>query len=149
MSFVLVRPSVRSRVEYWAKPASTAFAIGDVVANNDDATDNTFDAMAATSTRILGVVQKTIASTDSDYADETRIPLLIDEDGIWEVEVDNGTADANDEGGYIDVDDSAPDDAVDVAASTEDHFHVTRFVDGTTVQGRIVTWTQLPPAALG
>ena len=58
------------------------------------------------------------------------------------------SADANDEGGFIDVDDSAPDDAVDVANSTEDHVQVTSFISGTKVQGRVAVWSHRQPPVI-
>ena len=140
MSFKLVRPSSRCKTEFYAKPASTVFTRGDLVSCTNNATENAFTAMAATSAIILGVIQKDIAATDSDYASETKVPILVDEDGIWEVPVATGTADANDEGGYIDVDDTATETSVDVTASIEDHFLVTDYVSGTVVRGKIATW---------
>ena len=135
----LVRPSQNRRIEYYAKPASTAFTFGDFVAPNIDATDNTFDSASATMTMILGAIQVTVASTDSDYASETKVPILIDEYGEWEFTVGTGTADANDEQGYIDMDDTTPASLVDVTASTEDHIFVTKYVSGTVVRGRVAT----------
>ena len=139
---------VNPRLEYWAKPASTAFTEMDAIAGNEDATDNTFDAMTATSANIAGFINQTIAATDTDYASETKVGILVDEDGVFEFDVDGGTADANDEGGFIDVDDSAPDDAVDVANSTEDHVQVTSFISGTKVQGRVAVWSHRQPPVI-
>lgn len=139
---------VNPRMEYWAKPASTPFAEMDAVAGNEDATDNTFDAMGATSANIAGFINQEILATDSDYASETKVGLLVDEDGVFQFDVDTGTADANDEGGFIDADDTAPDDAVDVTASTEDHYQVTSFISGTLVQGRVAVWSHRQPPVI-
>lgn len=139
MSFILKTPSSRSRIEYYAKTASTAYAEGSLVSANENATANVFAATTASSERVLGVVQKTIAATDSDYASETKIPLLVDEDGIWEATVGTGTADVNDEQGYVDLTDAI---SVDVTASAIDMFFVQNFVSGTVVQGNIVRWNQ-------
>jgi len=142
------RLPVNPRIEYWAKVASTAFAPMDVVASAEDASQNTFAAMTATAANILGFINQEILSTDSDYASETKVGILVDEDGVFEFDVDTGTADANDEGGFIDVDDTAPDDAVDVTASTEDHFQVTAFLSGTLVQGRVAVWSHRQPPVI-
>lgn len=142
MAFVLRIPN-NPRYLYRAKPASTVYTHGDAVANNNDADDNTFDSLTATSPQIAGIIQRTIAATDSDYASETKVPLLIDEFGIWEVPVATGTADANDEGGFVDVDDTSIETSLDVTASTEDHFLVTDFVSGTLVRGMITSWAHI------
>ena len=140
MSVILKEPSAAARMEYYAKPASTAFAADSLVAGNEDATSNTFVAAAAATERVIGVLTKAIASTDSDYASETKVPVQVDELGLWEFDVGTGTADANDEQGYIDLADASN---VDVTASAVDMVFVTNFVSGTKVQGRIVRWNQL------
>lgn len=137
MAFVLKRPSPLARVELYAKPASTAFVIGDLVAANADNSTNTFVVASATTEFHLGVLQRTIASTDSDYTSETKVEILVDECGIWEVDVGTGTADINDEQGYIDLKDL---NEVNVSASSIDPFFVTEFVSGTKVRGKICSW---------
>ena len=144
MAVNLVVPSPVSRVEYYAKPASTAFTEGSLVSGNEDATSNTFVASSSSSERVIGVIGKTIASTDSDYASETKVPVQVDELGIWEFDVGTGTADVNDEQGYIDLADASN---VDVTASAIDMVFVTGFVSGSKVQGRIVRWNQTEPPA--
>ena len=138
-----VRPSAIRKVEPYAKPASTAFAFRTLVAANENNSANTFAASAAATERVLGVLQKAIASTDSDYASETKVAVEIDVDGVYEFSVDSGgTADANDEQGYIDLQDE---DEVDVTTSSVDSVFVTSFVSGTVVLGKIVRWAHLEP----
>lgn len=140
MAFKLVQPSALVRYEYYAKPASTAFVLDSLIAANNNATANTFVAASATTEFHLGAVAKPVASTDTDYASETKIPVLVDEVGIWEADVGTGTADVNDEQGYIDLTDASN---VDVTASSIDPFFVTDFVSGTKVRGRICSWAGL------
>lgn len=78
-----------------------------------------------------GLVQKTIASTDSDYASTTRIPVLVcGDEAEYLCDVSTGTAALTDVGEYIDVDDQ---NSVDVGASTNNDFYVTGFVSTTQV----------------
>jgi len=140
MAFVLKSPSALARVELYAKPASTAFAIGDLLAANINATANTFIAATASTEFHIGVLQRTIASTDSDYTSETKVEVLVDEVGIWEVDVGTGTADINDEQGYIDLKDT---NEADVTASAIDALFVYQFVSGTVVRVKICSWAGL------
>lgn len=144
MAVKLKFPSPVARTEFYAKPASTAFAIDTLVSPNEDATSNTFVAATASTERNLGVLQKAVASTDTDYASETKVPVLVDELGIWEFDVGTGTADINDEQGYIDLTDAA---GVDVTASTIDAVFVVNYVSGTKVQGKIVRWAGIEAPA--
>lgn len=59
--------------EFWPKTASTALTIGALVTPSSGAL---VSAVTAT-TNVLGVLQTTIASTDSDYASTTQIPVLV------------------------------------------------------------------------
>lgn len=136
----LVRPSALKVVEPYAKPASTAYAFRTLLAPNEDATTNTFIAATSSTERCLGVIQKTIASTDADYASETKVPVMQDIGGIWKFAVGTGTADVNDEQGYIDLKDA---DEVDVTASTIDAIFVTGFISATAVLGKITRWAHL------
>lgn len=140
MAFTLLRPSALARTEFYAKVASTAYVIGDLLAANNNATANTFVAATATTEFHLGVLQKTIASTDADYADETKVPILVDECGIWQVDVGTGTADVNDEQGYIDLKDT---NEADVTAGSVDALFVVDFVSGTKINVKICSWAGL------
>lgn len=136
----LVRPSAVRVVEPYAKPASTAFAFRTLLAANEDAASNTFVAATSATERCLGVIQKPVASTDSDYASETKVPVMQDIAGIWKFAVGTGTADVNDEQGYIDLKDA---DEVDVTASSVDAVFVTSFISSGFVLGKITRWAHL------
>jgi len=137
-----VRPSAVQSVTYFAKPASTAFSAKTLVSPNEDATSNTFVAASATTQSILGALKKAVVSTDSDYASETEMSILHDPFGIFEFAVGTGTADINDEQGFIDLKDA---DEVDVEASALDTVFVTNFVSGTVVRGVITLWYNWNP----
>ena len=136
----LVRPTANRRLEPYTKPASTAFAFRILLAADEDATTQAFAAASASTERVLGVSNFTIVSGDSDYATANKRPVLVDEGGIWKFAVGTGTADANDEQGYIDLKDE---DEVDVTASSVDNVFVTAFISATSVLGKIVGWVGL------
>ena len=78
------------RVEWYPKIASTAFSNGDLVYADGSGAIQPAD---ATSGDHIGIIQKDIASTDSDYASNTEVPVLVPtEDTLWEVDVDTGAA---------------------------------------------------------
>lgn len=73
------------------KKASTAFPAGSFVTY--DAGTGFIKPLVATDPSVFGVIQQTIASTDSDYALNT--PVLVDQgdlQSVFEVDVSNGGA---------------------------------------------------------
>lgn len=145
MSFKLTFPR-NPRIQKAAKTASTAYAADIAVAPDADASGQAFTAATSATIRIIGILQQVVASTDSDYATAgAKKNVLIDEDGEWIGDVGTGTADANDEQGYIDFKDE---DELDVTASTTDAFYVTRYISGTKVAGNFTGWAhRYSPAA--
>ena len=123
-------------VEYFAKTASTAFAFGDMVTVLSTAAgDGLLIKATATSTAILGTIQKTVASTDSDYASNTMVPVLVgDADAVWLCDVSTGTAATTDIGEWIDIDDE---NSVDVNAYTLGVMQVVGIVSTTKVLAKI------------
>ena len=78
------------KVEWYPKIASTAIAVGDLLYADGSGAVQPAD---ATSGDHIGVCMKAIASTDSDYASTTSIPVMVPtEDTTWLVDVDTGTA---------------------------------------------------------
>lgn len=74
-----------------AKKASTAFPCNSAVTY--DAATGFIKPLVATDPSVFGMIQQTIASTDSDYASNT--PVLVDQGdlgSVWEVDVSNGGA---------------------------------------------------------
>lgn len=71
------------------KKASTAFPNGSFVTY--DAGTGFIKPLVATDPSVFGVIQQSIVSTDSDYANNT--PVLVDQSDLgqtWEVDVSNG-----------------------------------------------------------
>lgn len=136
-NFTLYTASPLLRMMTWSKTASTAYAVGDLVTADNDGSGVGFDKANATSVYHIGIVQETVASTDSDYASTTRENLLVDPFGEYLAVVGTGTADANDEGNIVDL---KSDGTVDVTASSVDVFLVRKFIAGTLVQGFIKKW---------
>lgn len=135
----LVKPSAVKATTYWKKTTSTAFNYRTLVTADEDetATAGLFAAAAANTERVLGALQAEVTATQADYASATRLPVLSDPLGEWEMPVGTGTADANDAGGYVDLKDT---DELDVNASTIDAFFVSRFISATKLRGYIVRW---------
>ncbi len=137
MAIKLVTPSARCRTIHMPKTASVAIADGAVVYT----TSGAVSALSASSDeRIAGVCQRTVASTDSDYATAgALIPVLIDEDGIWEADPSSSTNTiAN--GAYLDFNNST---TVHVSNSTYDQFKVSNpsgATNLTKLRGTLTRW---------
>lgn len=144
MATRLVTPSIRKRVEYRRKAASTAIAEGDHLVENG--TGEVTPMTNPNQERIVGLSGKTVVSTDSDYASLTQIPVLIDEDGVYEFTDTGATFTEADEGLYIDFDATLPATEVDRAASTYDQVLVTKFISATKCLGKITRWATEVPA---
>ena len=86
---MFLHESGRAFVEWYPKKASVAMVCGDLTY---------FDASGAilladaTSGDHAGVLQKDIASSDSDYASNTYVPVLVPtEQTVWRVDVGTGS----------------------------------------------------------
>jgi hypothetical protein len=113
-------------VEWYPKTASTAFANNDLVYLSSGYLTNFADAVDQPP---LGLIQKTVTATDSDYASTTMVPVLIgDPNAEYLCDISTGTGAQSYVGTWIDVDD---DDSVDVSASTYDIFFVTKHISTT------------------
>jgi len=148
MSLYLVEPSVRKRLVYMPKTASVAIADGELVFT----TSGAVSALSASSDeRVAGVAQVTITSASANYAavagtTGSMIPVLIDEDGVWEADPSSTTNEiAN--GTQLDWSTSK---LVHVTNSTHDQF-IVRNPSGATnltkIRGVIARWEGSEPAA--
>ncbi len=123
------------RMRWYPKTASTVFAVGALTYS----TSGQLLPADATSGDHVGVCQKTVAATDSDYASTTRIPvILVGEDTVWEVAVGAGTAAVTLENTFVDLTDSI---SVDVGSTSKNVFLVTKFISTTVVQGVVSAHT--------
>lgn len=113
--------------KWFRKKASTAIAINTLVAESSD--DDTVEPADSSDTAVIGVVQKVVASSDSDYADNTRVLVAIPRDSSSELLCDTaGTIAVTDEGELHDLTDAA---TVNQAASTTDIMKLKQFVSTT------------------
>lgn len=119
--------------EWYPKVVSTAFADNDLV--YIDSNGYLTPAVDGSNIVALGLIQKTIAATDSDYATATRVPVLVgDIDAEFVCDVSTGTAAQTDVGEWIDIDDA---NSVDVNASTYDVFFVTGVLSSSKVVAKL------------
>ena len=116
MATVDLRRPINPRNEVYKAPNGTAFAAKSLVVPNENNSTDTFTAATASSASILGVNIKEIATTTFPSVD-TDVPILVDEDADWSFAVGTGTADENDEQGFIDLKNATE---VDVGQSDED-----------------------------
>jgi hypothetical protein len=106
---------------------------------------------SASDERIAGVSQRTVVAADADYAatageSDSMIPVLIDEDGIWEV-TPSSTTNTITNGTYLDWNNST---TVHVSNSTYDQFKVYNPSGATNlkkVRGTITCWEDSQPPA--
>jgi hypothetical protein len=123
-------------IEWYPKTASTAYTLNDMVEILTTAAGvGTLAKVTSSSTKILGLIQKTIASTDADYASATLVPVLVPEVNTeFLFDVSTGTAATTDIGEMIDADDE---NSVDVNAYTVGVVEVTGIVSTTQIIGKI------------
>lgn len=102
------------------KKASTAMSQGAVL----DASGGFMQPATAASTSLIGVLQYPIASTDSDYASATQVPLLtLTDKTVWEADVfDTTLIAATLIGTFVDLKNSTQ---LDLSATAHKQFLVT------------------------
>ena len=113
--------------KYFQKTASTAFVANTFVA--EGANGQIVPAVAG-STAVIGIVQRTVTSSDADYADTTRIPVLVPEGSDSEIagDITTGTIAITDENNLIDLTDAA---GADATASVTDILKIKQFISAT------------------
>ena len=125
MAFIRFRG--KTKTMWFPRPGSQAFTKGDLVYPNGSGQVIPAD---ATSGRHIGVIKKTVASTDDDYATaDVLVPIEVPVEKWveWRVEA-AGTAVADDIGDEIDLTDA---NTVNRAASAKDACLVTGFISPT------------------
>ena len=133
MNIRLFTPDANTRVEWYKKAASETFTFNDLV--YIDTSGYITKAADAVALVPLGLIQRTIAATDSDYASATKVPVLVGgPDAEFLCDVSTGSAAQTDIGEWIDIDDH---NSVDVAASTYDIFYVTRVFSASLVVAKM------------
>lgn len=133
MAIVLYKPDGTEHIEFHPKVVSTAFAFNDLVYL--DGNGYLTPAVDGSLIKPLGLIKKTIATTDSDYATATRVPVEVaGVNSVYLCDVSTGSAAITDVGEHIDIDDA---NSVDVAASTYDIFFVTDIISATQVLAKL------------
>jgi hypothetical protein len=118
-------------LEWRKKKASVAITIGDAVTVDADG----YVLRLTANAKCYGIAQRTVASTDSDYASATRIPVLVcGADAEYEFLVATGTPAQSYVGDYVDFNDH---DSIDLTASTNDDVQVTDIISATLVLGKL------------
>ena len=122
-----------AHLEWFKKAASEAFAFNDIVGINTSGYLTKY--LDGSSFPELGLIQKTIAASDSDYASNTSVPVLVaGDEAEYLCDVSTGSAAQTDVGEYIDVDDS---NSVDVGTSTNNDFYVTKVLSAALVVAKM------------
>lgn len=85
-------------------------------------------------TALAGVIRKTIASTDADYATARRVPVLVpvERHVVWEIPTGGSFAAGTDEGLEFGISDAG---TLDHSDTTNKVFLVTKVISATLVQG--------------
>lgn len=109
---------------------STAFVKGDAV----EMTSGLVGLADADDTALAGVIKKTIASTDADYATARNVPVIVpvERHVVWECEDLSGTFSASDIGGEYGLTDQ---NTLDQTETTAKVFLVTEFVNTSKIRG--------------
>lgn len=108
------RLSGKHNVEYFPKKASTAFEIGDLVYPDGSGAVQPAD---STSGGHIGVIMKKIASSDSDYASTTKVPVDVPgPNDVFIADVGAGSATSALIGTHVDLTDA---DSVDVGSTSK------------------------------
>lgn len=119
-------------LEWRKKVASTAFAFNDAVSIDS----NGFLKKLAAGEKFYGLCHRAVASTDDDYASNTRIPVLVcGQEAEYIFDVSTGSAAQTDVGEECDFEDH---DSIDVTASTNDDVLVTDIISATKVIGKVI-----------
>jgi hypothetical protein len=119
---------------WYPKTASETFSVNDLVYLSSGTLTKFADAVDQPP---LGLIQKTVAATDSDYASTTKVPVLIgNENTEYLCDIGTGTGATTEVGTWVDVDDE---ESIDVNANTYEIFFVTRHISTTQCVAKMAT----------
>lgn len=127
MSFILYKG--KTKTEQYPVTTSTALTKDTLV----EFTSGLIAAADDNDTALAGVLVKTIASTDSDYASARRVGVVVpvERHCVWEAD-GTGTFAATDIGGEFGISDSA---TVDKSDTTNKVFLMTEFISASKIRG--------------
>lgn len=133
MAVRLFRANGPVHIEFYPKTASTALAFNEPVALSTSGRLVAYTPGIATP--FLGLIKKTIASTDSDYASTTRVPVEVgNSNSEYLIDATTTSAAQTDVGEFVDYVSATR--SVNVGVSTEDDFFVTDVVSTALVVGK-------------
>lgn len=122
-------------IEFHPKDASVAFSFDEPVVLGADGVLIPYT--PGINKPFLGLIKKTIASTDSDYASETRVPVEVgNENTEYLITASTTAAAATDVGEFVDYVEATV--SVNVGVTTADDFYVTQVISTVLVVGRFV-----------
>lgn len=117
-----------TKIEYFPKTASTAFAPGVAMTSGGS---GEISIAANSSTRIFGINVAPITSADADYASETKIPLIVPTpDTLFIVDIGAGTFTAEMIGLQYDLY-STTGTSIDVGNTTYKQVTIVDYIDST------------------
>jgi len=131
-------------LRHYNKTASQVFTQGALC----DVVDGLITVCTITRAPHTGIIQKTVAATDSDYASTTRLPLMVPKSlgATWEVSVlSSDTAVATDVGNFFDIGGTPVGIDVTRATSNDDAFLVEEFVSANLVRGVLNSYKGTQP----
>lgn len=129
----LYQPDETTTIEYYQKKASTAFTFGDMV--YIDSNGFIAPATASSTPGIAGLIYRTVKTTDTDYAQNTTVPILVPgKNCTFTFDVGTGSATQTNVGEFHDLADSRN---IDVTADTFGVVFVTQIISATQVIGKM------------
>lgn len=129
----MFKPNGPVHVEFYPKDASVEFSFDEPVCLGGDGVLIPYT--PGVNKPFLGLIKKTIASTDSDYTSETRVPVEVgNENTEYLITASTTAAAQTDVGEFVDYVEATV--SVNPGASTEDDFYVTQFISTVLVVGK-------------
>ena len=125
-------------IRHYTAPASVAFTYNDVVTRNSS---GQLALATATTPRseLLGLIQREIASADSDYASTKAVPVLLfnNPEAVFEdTNIETGTLLTTMVGRVFSL---ADEDGIDVNNELQKCFEVTSYISATVARGKFIT----------
>ena len=132
------------KLEHYNKTASQVFTLGALV----DVVDGLITVCTITRAPHSGIMQKTVAATDTDYASTTRLPIQVPQSPSckWRVSVlAADTAVSTDVGNFIDIGGTPVGIDVTRASSADDAFLVSDFMGANVLGGHLNSYKAMQP----
>lgn len=132
--------------EWYPKTASEVFTDGDLVFLSSGYVKTFAD---DADNQPIGLILKSVAATDSDYASNTMVPVLVgDRDSEFLCDIGTGTGAQSYVGTWVDADGTYDDTKIDVSASTYDVWKVTKHISTTQAVCKMASNTDPRPDSI-